>query len=603
MQISGKLSQKGLVLVCLVLVVQLGIVFGLLNCMNEAEVEAARQARAKEIVARTNGLIHKFYDAGVSLKGYIASIDPDSSEKYRRLIKEIPQEIAWLKESMRGNKKAFKSVQRIEKHSKKMISLLKEAKRVTLEGDMDKVQKFVHQFREDLQPTFDALVLDVDVLIDSQQDVLNESPRLLARARANTRTFLFVLIGGNILIAIVLAGFFLNSITSRINLLVDNTRRLAAGENLNPEIETDDEIGQLDSVFHKMADELHEARRKERTIFENVQDVICALDEDGRFVEVSSASKAAWGVDEESLLGRRVADIIVEEDSESVWEKFLEAKNIESKSLFEVRIKAKGDDCLYSLWNVHWVSDEKTYFCVAHDITERQKLEKMKQSFVAMVSHELRTPLTSVQNYLGMLNMGILGEISDKAKDRGADAEKSVNRLIGLINDLLDLEKMEQGKLSINITEANTGEIMKSAHEAVSGFAEKHEINLDIDKSDIGMRADPGRLIQVLTNLISNAVKFSPAGSTVKVALEESLGSIEFKVIDKGEGIAEEDLPLVFERFHQVSKQKQEKEPGTGLGLAICKSIVEGHGGTIGVDSKSGVGSTFWFRIPINIEE
>ena len=716
-----KLSQKGLLLVASILMVQLIIVFCLMNSMAEAEREAEREAKAKEIVGRTNGLIHKFYDAGTSLKGYISSIDPEASQKYKSLMKEIPSEIAWLKTAMKENKKAFEAVKRIEKRAEKTISLLQNARRVTEDGSLDDIQQTVKSFRDELQPTFDSLILDVDVLVDSQQHILKESPALQAKARAGTRTFLYSLIGLNVMVALALALFFLRNITRKVDLIVDNTRRLAAGKPLNQPLSSKDELGHLDRIFHQMSRELEEARRKERAIFKNVQDVICAFDADGKLIEASSSALNLWGETEEEILGRRFADLIIPAEQSHAWDKFLQAKEGTILEPFEARVKLHGGEKpIDVLWTVQWAESEKTFFCVAHDITDRKRaeelikanevrirtiiesmpvgvfvttqegtidyvnpmsqalfksnasellgkhiqelfpeikedlisklkdsaegkitelhatsldgkrfpseisvgrfethegarlliiilditeryeLQKMKQSFVAMVSHELRTPLTSVQNFLGMLNMGILGDLSEKAKRLGGSAERSVNRLITLINDLLDAEKLEQGKVSLTINDTNTQEILEASLEALEGFAQKHNVVLNAQKENFELKADANRISQVLINLVSNAVKFSPPESVVNIELKKEKDEIEFKVIDKGEGIPEPDQALVFERFHQAGESKTAKIKGTGLGLAIAKAIIVGHGGTIGVNSIPGEGATFWFRIPVS---
>ena len=251
---------------------------------------------------------------------------------------------------------------------------------------------------------------------------------------------------------------------------------------------------------------------------------------------------------------------------------------------------------------VRYVSSEGVKFLVVVlDVTEKFELIKLRRSFVSMVSHELRTPLTSIQSFLGMLNMGVYGELPDQVLKLGASAERSTNQLIRLINELLDVEKMEQGKLEMRIASTSVQEIVGDALEFTGPYLDKYDIQLeeDLDSGEIVLEADRERLSQVLINLVSNAAKFSPRGATVKLAASSDGESARFEVIDRGRGIPAEHCQAIFERFHQVEESDSSEKGGSGLGLAICKLIVEAHGGDIGVQSEPGEGSTFWFSIPL----
>ncbi|CAN5286593.1 hypothetical protein BH10CYA1_BH10CYA1_27880 [soil metagenome] len=220
-----------------------------------------------------------------------------------------------------------------------------------------------------------------------------------------------------------------------------------------------------------------------------------------------------------------------------------------------------------------------------------------KKEMVAMVSHDLRTPLTSVQGSLTLLSAGVYGELSERALKEVTVAETNTSRLINLINDLLDIERMEAGKLEMTLRQTFVSQIVEQTSAALDSFAKQNKVELDLPETGLSINADGERLVQVLINLVSNAIKFSPVGSTVAVTAEKLADCVEFKVIDQGRGIPPEFIDSVFERFQQVKKSDAGRK-GTGLGLAICKAIIDGHGGTIGVTSKVGVGSQFWFRIP-----
>lgn len=236
---------------------------------------------------------------------------------------------------------------------------------------------------------------------------------------------------------------------------------------------------------------------------------------------------------------------------------------------------------------------------VFHDVVDAlEAASKRKQELVSMVTHDLRTPLTSIRSTLTLLSEGALGELPPKAVKKIGAAESSADRLISLINDLLDIEKLEAGKMQIDLSDAVLEEIFDSSLNSVAAFAEEAGVIIECEESDFIVRADPDRIVQVLVNLLSNAVKFSPKGAVVKLcAIKANEAWVEVQVSDRGRGIADEYQSRVFERFQQVSPGDATEKKGTGLGLPICKAIVEAHGGEIGVQSKAGEGSTFFFRL------
>jgi signal transduction histidine kinase len=235
-----------------------------------------------------------------------------------------------------------------------------------------------------------------------------------------------------------------------------------------------------------------------------------------------------------------------------------------------------------------------------HQMAQQLKeVEEMKQQFVAMVSHDLRTPLTSVCGFLEMLRQGAYGDLSSQGSQRTQLAERNIQRLIALINDLLDMEKLESGQLELIQELIPLEPVITRSLDAVRVFAEQHKVQLVADPVDYIVYGDTNRLIQVLVNLVSNAVKFSPPDSAVTVAAVPIDDFIEVRIIDKGRGVPAAYREVIFERFRQVKATDATQKGGTGLGLAICKAIVEQHGGKIGVESEEGKGSTFWFRVPL----
>lgn len=234
------------------------------------------------------------------------------------------------------------------------------------------------------------------------------------------------------------------------------------------------------------------------------------------------------------------------------------------------------------------------------DISERKAVDKMKDEFVSMVSHELRTPLTSIRGALGLMAGGLLQADPPKAMRMLQIAISNTDRLVRLINDILDIERMESSKITLVKQDCSLAHLMTQAAETMRAMAERTEVVLHVAPFEARIWADPDRIQQTLTNLLSNAIKFSPPRAGVWLTGEVKGGDAVLQVRDQGRGIPADKLHSIFERFQQVDASDSRKKGGTGLGLAICRSIVNQHGGTIWVESKLGEGSTFFVRLPCN---
>ena len=226
----------------------------------------------------------------------------------------------------------------------------------------------------------------------------------------------------------------------------------------------------------------------------------------------------------------------------------------------------------------------------------------MKNEFISTVSHELRTPITSIQGSLGLIANGIMGPLPVQAKPLVDIAYKNCQRLVTLINDILDMEKIAAGKMRALFKPVEIGSLVEQAIEANRAFGAQYNVSFELRNAATGIHvnADSDRLIQVVTNLLSNAAKFSPRGGTVDVAVSARDGWVRVSVADHGPGIPEEFRKRIFQKFSQADSSDMRQKGGTGLGLAICKIILEKHGGRISFESEIGKGTTFLFELPIS---
>jgi len=245
------------------------------------------------------------------------------------------------------------------------------------------------------------------------------------------------------------------------------------------------------------------------------------------------------------------------------------------------------------------------YTCVIKDITERKRVDKLKTEFVSTVSHELRTPLTAIKGSLGMITSGVLGVFEEPAKGMLDIALQNSDRLLVLINDLLDIDKIEAGEVSFDMKIQSVVELLKQSIDVNYSFSNQFNIHLKLREpvEDISLLFDFNRLLQVMTNLISNAIKFSSDGAEVIIFIEKLPTSVKICVQDHGTGIAESFKPMVFTKFVQGDSSDTRGKGGTGLGLSISQAIIDAHHGMIGFTSIEREGSTFFFELPIQSEK
>jgi signal transduction histidine kinase len=232
------------------------------------------------------------------------------------------------------------------------------------------------------------------------------------------------------------------------------------------------------------------------------------------------------------------------------------------------------------------------------DISSRKEVERMKNEFISVVSHELRTPLSSIVGSLGLLVK--MPDLRDDIQTLIRVARDNSQRLVRLINDILDVEKLDSDTLQIQLEPVELGALLYTAIQANQGYADQYGVSLVLTQSEgpAWVEANFDRLMQVMANLLSNAAKFSPRGARVEVRLERVHGALRVSVVDPGPGIPEEFKPRVFDRFAQADSSTSRRRGGTGLGLAICKMIMDKLGGKIDFVSAPGRGTTFYFELP-----
>jgi signal transduction histidine kinase len=234
-------------------------------------------------------------------------------------------------------------------------------------------------------------------------------------------------------------------------------------------------------------------------------------------------------------------------------------------------------------------------------VTQRHEIDRLRQEFMAMVGHDLRAPLTSIRGFLDLLGTNICGELNEKGLRKLKAADGAMDSLLTLIKDLLDIERSRAGMLTLDKKSLLFNDLVERAIESIRIQADSLNITILTNMPYSKVNVDGDRMVQTMVNFLSNALKFSPFGSTIFIAGRTQGDWFEVRVRDQGRGIPEEFQDKIFDRFQQVkATDAVVATGGSGLGLAICKAIIEQHGGTVGAESKEGQGSTFWFRVPIS---
>lgn len=357
----------------------------------------------------------------------------------------------------------------------------------------------------------------------------------------------------------------------------------------------------IDNVQQQQS--LSESEHRYQTLLDTATDAFFLHDLEGKFVDVNKEACRSLGYSRDELLNMIVSDIecnIKEEDIENIWAEIKENQNIRLNGIHR-RKNGTTFPVEVSLGAISMGDD--TYLSVlARDVTERNRIDEMKNEFVSTVSHELRTPLTSIRGSLGLLMGGAAGDIPQTAKDMLTVACNNSDRLLLLINDILDMQKLDSGDFQMVFEEFELLPVLEQAVRDNESYAEKFGISLTLKpfQNNLKINGDKNRIMQVLANLISNAAKFSYKDNVVSISVEQPVeDTVKVLVTNFGEVIPEEFHPKIFGKFSQSDSSDTREKGGTGLGLNISKAIIEKHDGTIGFTSDKIKGTTFYFELPL----
>lgn len=420
-----------------------------------------------------------------------------------------------------------------------------------------------------------------------------------------------------IVIAIVIAFFMARNLSRPIMHLINGAERVAAGDfTTQVDVHTRDELSDLSRTFNSMTRKLKEyadlqvdkiiaEKTKTEAIIFSIADGIIMTDHTGTIQLINNQALQIFDIppDPEGFEGKKIYELVPKKPVIKTLQEII--ANPQRDDIREIDLSIGETARFYKVnaGNVKALKGENLgIVTVVHDITLEKQIDNLKEEFLHSITHDLRNPMTSIKGFLKFLLDGVAGEINEQQKKMLTTMDRASEKLLALINDILDIAKLEAGKLDIVLEQTNVCEMGTHVIEVAQGIAQKKKITFEFsfDESLNPINVDNKLVERVITNLIGNAVKFTPDEGHIILEIKNEDNNIRVAVIDNGDGIPPDYIDKVFDKFKQVAGQRK---GGTGLGLTICKYVVESHRGRIWVESKLGVGSKFIFTIPKNLTE
>jgi PAS domain S-box-containing protein len=368
---------------------------------------------------------------------------------------------------------------------------------------------------------------------------------------------------------------------------------------------------QVENQIQELLDaqrEIQASGRKLALFSERAPIAVFEMDANGTILDMNPAAETVFGHAASELVGRNLIRTLIPQDEpwldQSWWEEFAASR----EPVARIRVRCVRRDgleivCEFSLTPlINDANDIVSVIAQCRDITQQIEAERVKKEFTSTLSHELRTPLTSIIGSLQLINTGMFGTLDQDAAELALVAERNAQRLLDLINDILDLERIDSGRLSLNAEDVSLDEVLQESVVLNRAYAERFGVRLKLlaEPPKVTVHADRRRLLQVMTNLISNAAKFSPEGGHVELSASCTDALVQVSVEDRGPGIPQDFRSRIFGRFAQADSALTRKKGGTGLGLAICKRLIELMGGEIWYADREGGGTSFHFRLPMH---
>jgi len=440
--------------------------------------------------------------------------------------------------------------------------------------------------------------------------ILMESNIEAVYAQVSQITLIFLQSSGvAIILSLFLANMVSRALTKPIKEMQIQTRQIADGDYSGTlKVYGEDELGQLASLINDLSDDVAEAqesidaeRRRLDSVLTHMTDGVIATDRRGKIIIINEMAQSMMGIDQDDALGQNLLSIL-KVDEDVTLRTILEKQD-------DMMLNGQEDGVPIVIRASFSLIQRESGFisgivCVLHDVTEQERIDEERKQFVSNVSHELRTPLTSMRSYIEALADGAW-EDPELAPRFLEVTQKETDRMIRMIQDLLHLSRIDAGKSILDLEIVNMTEMVdhvlnrfEMLIHSTEYEGKNYQIKKELLKEAVFVEVDPDRLLQVMDNIMNNAIKYSPDGGTITGRMQIRQQDVLVSITDEGMGIPQADLPKIFSRFYRVDRARSRAMGGSGLGLAISKEVIEQHGGKIWAESREGKGTTFNVLLP-----
>ena len=609
---SLSLRAKGFLVIALLLVFELLFVGCHAALLVAAERESVRQQNAKEIVATAGTLLQDFYDAGDNLAKYSLKKDQDALGVYQAKCSALLRNSHWIKEQLKSGSKQYQLFEKIENNLTANLKMFAQMRQLSETDSELAVAQFGLKLKTKMRLELLTLSGDLVEFLNAEKQIESASPVAIKLQRERTS---WLLGGGmvlNVVVAFLLVRWFLRSITSRLEIVQDNAERLRQRKSLRVPIAGEDEIASIDEAFHEMSHSLQGQEKLLRASTDQIQNIIeqmpiglVVVAESARVesIHVESAKIEYANPALERMLDYKAGELKGTSLGSSFTTAGIRPEPLTDTALIDGTIELLAQKKSGSKLPVEFSVSDVSYDSMSRqlgtviDISAKHEIEKMKEAFVAMVSHDLRTPLTSVSGFLHMLPLGIYGQFSPAVVAETTMAEKQVEELITLINDLLDLEKLKAGQLEMRSANANLEDLLDSAIESCSELAEESGVTVLFEGCPTPMMvlADGDRLKQAMSKFFVSAIRLSTRNtinvSVVAENLDRGHKVARIALHISGVQISEQQIESLFEPF-------QAGALNLGLALPLAKALLHSFAGQCGASDED-QGLVLWLQLPV----
>lgn len=592
----NSLVLQGILVIAFPLICQIVVVFFLADNVEHIRDEQLKTAHARDMIGMSHSLvldtIHSVYEMHVDSE-QVGMLGQQSSVREGA---KIADAIAVMKKKAEGNSTESRLMLAVDSSARGLLEVLTWA--ATEQAKGRKNWKTVND------KCYDAVKEGSRNFVEALEELIDSEEPLMAKDTTTANNQVVMLLFGfallNFALGLGLGLLYISRITGALKRVDQNRVLLGERKPLLPELSAHDELMQLDVAVRSAEASLTAAFNAGARMIREAGNLICSLDNDLLFLEANPAAAKIIGIEAEQLVGRSVSEFV---DGEAI-DRLRQAQNSKQESKMEILLRRPDGTNIHTHWAVKAGDASSELFCVVQDITAQKRKEGLRERFLDAVRSSLRAPISSIADALQQVtNSDKIADNEQKVRNDLVRANRSARQCILLIDVLLDAQSAETGTIKIEPKTVFIGQVVDDSVELVKNIADKKEVEIVRELLQQEIVCDSFKVTQTIINFLSNAIKFSPQGGKIYVAIVDKGEVVEVSVTDEGTGIAEEYRDKIFKPFVQVPGEKAKE--GTGLGLAICKQIIEGHRGQIGVrqSSRGATGSTFWFTLQKSLKE